>query len=184
MSDPMTESSRSIARFAAPCLLAALLLGAPMVSGPAIDSGALSAQDGVTSSGPEEIHPEALRAIGRLRSPYCPGLMLEVCPSPGADDLRDTLNVMAQSGMASDSLVEWALARYGEEWRAVPQTEGTGLLAWVMPPAVLILGIGLVVVALRRLRSDRPEGEDAPRISQEDERKLARALEDLEREGR
>lgn len=143
-----------------------------------------AAQEGTTYTGPEQVHPEAREAIGRLRSPYCPGLMLEVCPSGGADDLRDTLNIMAQDGVSSDSLVEWTLARYGEEWRAVPKTEGAGLFAWVIPPAVLALGIVAVVVALRRLRGDRRDDEEGAQISEEDERKLERAMQELEREGR
>lgn len=153
----------------------------------AADAGrvAVEAQEGVTDTGPEEVHPEATEAIGRLKSPYCPGLMLEVCPSGGADDLRDTLNVMAQQGVSSDSLVEWTLGQYGEEWRAVPQTRGTGLWAWVIPPAVLLAGIVVVVVTLRRLRGDEEDGgEEGRQLSEEDERKLERALQELEREGR
>lgn len=147
--------------------------------------GAAQAQEGVTEAGSEDVHPEAREAIGRLKSPYCPGLMLEVCPSGGADDLRDTLNVMAQQGVSSDSLVEWTLGQYGEEWRAVPQAQGTGLWAWVIPPAVLLAGIVVVVVTLRRLRGDGEEaGDEGRQLSDEDERKLERALQELEREGR
>lgn len=139
-------------------------------------------------SGPVEPHPEAVEAIGRLKSPFCPGLMLEVCPSPEAGALRDTLEMMARAGVESDSLVSWTLARYGEEWRAVPQTRGTGLLAWIVPPLAIVLGVGLVVVALRRLRGDGddPEGGsgEARQLSPEEERRLSEALGELEREGR
>lgn len=152
----------------------------------AADAGSVAAQaqEGVTDTASENVHPEAREAIGRLKSPYCPGLMLEVCPSGGADDLRDTLNVMAQQGVSSDSLVEWTLGQYGEEWRAVPQTRGTGLWAWVIPPAVLLAGIVVVVVTLRRLRGDEEDDGGGRQLSEDDERKLERALQELEREGR
>jgi len=140
-----------------------------------------------TPDAPVPLHPEAERAIHRLRSPWCPGFMLEVCPSPQAAAFRDTLRMMAQQGIESDSLVEWALARHGEEWRAMPRAEGTGLLAWIIPPVILILGAAVVVVVLRRLRRDsegyRP-GEDLPEISEDEERRIEEALRDLEWEGR
>ena len=106
----------------------------------------------VTAQEPSVPHPEAEAAIGQLRSPFCPGLMLEVCTSSYAAELRDSIQVLAHSGWRSGELVDWVLAEYGEEWRASPRARGTGLWAWVMPPAVLLLGLVLVLVFLARLR--------------------------------
>ena len=149
--------------------------------------GASSQGGEATADAPVPLHPEAERAIGRLRSPWCPGFMLEVCPSPQAAAFRDTLRMMAQQGVEADSLVEWALARHGEEWRAMPRAEGTGLLAWIIPPVILILGAAVVVVVLRRLRRDSEgyrTGEDVPEMSEDEERRIEEALRDLEWEGR
>ena len=129
---------------------------------------------------PVQTHPEGDAAIDRLKSPYCPGMMLEVCPSPQAKILRDTLQVMAHEGASSDSLVGWMLAMYGEEYRAVPQTRGSGLWAWLMPPFALIGGLLLVVVALRQFRARRETGLPlAVPLSEEDESILAQALQEL-----
>lgn len=139
------------------------------------------------SSGPVVPHPEAQEAISRLKSPFCPGLMLEVCPSPQAAAVRDTLRRMAEDGADADSLVSWFLASYGEEWRGVPETRGRGLLAWVVPPAMLLLGAVLVVVALRRLRGGGAEaasGDGGSSLTPEDEQRLDEALRELERGGR
>lgn len=136
--------------------------------------------------GPVPLHPEAEEAIGRLRSPWCPGFMLEVCPSPDAAAFRDSLRMLANQGVEADSLVEWTLARYGEEWRALPQARGTGLLAWIIPPAVLVLGAGIVIVVLRRLRktSEGYRPGEAPELSDEEEERLQEALRELDWEGR
>lgn len=133
---------------------------------------------------PVQPHPEAEEAISRLRSPYCPGLMLEVCPSPGGEALRDSLRVMAHDGVDADSLVAWTLARHGEEWRATPQAEGFGIWAWVMPPLVLIAGVLGVWIALRRLKAgeageEKPPG---PALSEEDEARVAAALGEMDEE--
>lgn len=150
------------------------------------EEGASSDTAGIRDDQPVPLHPEAEEAIGRLRSPWCPGFMLEVCPSPQAAAFRDTLRMMAQQGIRSDSLVEWTLARYGEEWRALPEARGTGLLAWLIPPIMLILGAGVVVVVLRRLRksSEGYRPGEAPELSEEDEQRIQEALEELEWEGR
>jgi cytochrome c-type biogenesis protein CcmH len=129
---------------------------------------------------PVQAHPEGDAAIDRLRSPFCPGLMLEVCPSPQAKLLRDSIQVMAQGGATADSLVNWMLANYGEEYRAVPQTRGSGLWAWIMPPFALLAGLFAVVVALRHFRKRREtDPPEVKPLSQEDESILASALQEL-----
>ncbi len=130
------------------------------------------------------IHAEdilaARAAIQQLRSPYCPGLMLEVCPTTQAKLLRDSLQMMAWEGATSDSIVSWMLASYGDEYRGVPLTRGGGLLAWLMPPIVLLAGFIIVALALRHFRRSREV--DLPPItplSEEDETILAAALQEL-----
>lgn len=126
------------------------------------------------------LHPEAEEAISKLRSPFCPGLMLEVCPTANADALRDSIDADARDGAGADSLVEMVVAAYGEEYRAFPKRQGAGLLAWVVPPAGLLAGLGLVVLALRRLRGSVGSGPDAAeaadRLTSEEEARLNAAL--------
>jgi cytochrome c-type biogenesis protein CcmH/NrfF len=140
----------------------------------------LKAQEPPKLDEPVQAHPEGDAAIASLKSPFCPGLMLEVCPSPQAKMLRDTLQLMAQGGVSSDSLVSWMLANFGKEYRAVPQARGSGLWAWLMPPLALLVGLFSVVVALRHFRA-RPD-VDPPVVeplSEEDESVLAAALREL-----
>lgn len=128
--------------------------------------------------------PQAAQdAIDKLKSPYCPGLMLEVCPSPGGAALRDSLSDLAEQGMSGDELVEWVIANHGEEWRALPKTEGRSLVAWVVPPLGAVLGLILVVLVLRKMREGREtlapvEGE----LSEEEERRLREAMKELDKE--
>lgn len=129
---------------------------------------------------PIQPHPEGNAAIDRLKSPFCPGMMLEVCPSPQAKLLRDSLQELAWAGLPSDSLVEWMLSNHGEEYRAVPRAAGTGLWAWVMPPLALLGGFIIVALALQHFRV---RGQEAPgghgEISPEDESALEDALKEL-----
>jgi hypothetical protein len=99
-----------------------------------------------------EPHPAADEAIARLKSPYCPGL------------------------------VDWVLSRHGEEYLAYPRASGTGLIAWLVPPAVIILGIVAVVVALRYMRRGAPLQETAAgtELSSEEEERLREAMKEMD----
>lgn len=129
---------------------------------------------------PVQPHPEGDEAIDRLRSPFCPGMMLEVCPSPQAKILRDSIQELAWAGVASDSLVEWMLANHGEEYRAVPRVAGSGLWAWVMPPLALLGGLIIVALVLQHLRTrQEPAGSAPTELSGEDQSVLDEALKEL-----
>ena len=75
-----------------PFVLAALLL--------------MTASAAAAQVSPEEAQKTADAAIGRLRSPFCPGLMLEVCPSDPAEALRDSIRAAAAEGQGVDEIVE------------------------------------------------------------------------------
>jgi cytochrome c-type biogenesis protein CcmH len=124
---------------------------------------------------------EAEAAIAQLRSPYCPGLMLEVCPSASASALRDSIYDLAAEGQTADQLVEWMLARHGEEWRGVPQRSGAGLLAWLIPPLALLIGAGVVVGWMRANRAEAVQTATpmAP-ITDADRERLSAALQEWE----
>jgi len=130
---------------------------------------------------PSVPHPEAETAIGRLKSPFCPGFMLEVCTSSYAAELRDSIQVLAHGGWTSDELVDWVLTEYGEEWRAAPRAAGTGLWAWVMPPAALVLGLALVLVFVSRLQgAARPTLVTSTPIGERQRTVLAAALREFD----
>ena len=131
--------------------------------------------------GPLEPHPEADEAIARLKSPYCPGQMLEVCTSYTGASLRDSMQAMAREGWTTDELVDWMLANHGEQYLAYPAVSGTGLLAWLVPPAAIILGMLVVVAALRYMRRAAPPEVTAnTELSSEEEDRLREALQAMD----
>lgn len=126
----------------------------------------------------------AMDAISQIRSPYCPGLMLEVCPSQPADFLRDSIRTLAAEGQSARQIVERVLAAHGEQYRALPKRSGAGVWAWVMPPLVLLVGLALVtwrIVQLRKARAGIAEPEAAP-LSAEERARLDAALRGFDRE--
>jgi cytochrome c-type biogenesis protein CcmH/NrfF len=110
--------------------------------------------------------------------------MLEVCPSPQADLLRDSIRAMAAEGQSARQIVENVVAAHGEEYRALPKRSGVGVWAWVMPPLVLLAGLALVawrIARLRRARAGIAEPAAAP-LSDEERARLDAALRGFDRE--
>lgn len=141
----------------------------------------LSAQVGPSFEG--SVHPEAREAIDGLWSPYCPGLMLEVCTSQGGAAMRDSIQIMAENGLSGDSIIEYWVAEFGEKYRAEPRFSGAGIWAWLLPPLVGLAGLGLALSVLARRRRAAPGGPapvDAP--TDEQQARLADALARLDRE--
>ena len=131
------------------------------------------------------VHPQATEAINGIKSPYCPGQMLQTCPSPGAAVMRDSIQLMAEEGLSSDSIIEVMLASYGEEWRAEPKAAGTGMWAWILPPAGILGGLTMVALLLTRRRREEEAVAVAAvtgSVSEADEARLREALHELEEE--
>lgn len=153
------------------------------VAGIGLHAASLAAQDQVEEAlrAPVVPHPVADEAISRLKSPYCPGLMLEVCTSYQGALLRDSLQAMARDGGTTDELVDWVLGRHGEEYLAYPRASGRGLLAWLVPPGGLLLGMVAVIVALRYMRDSNPAPEVVnAALSPEEEERLKEALREMD----
>ena len=107
--------------------------------------------------------------------------MLQVCSSYSGAALRDSIQAMAREGWTTDELVEWVLANHGEEYLAYPDSSGTGLLAWIVPPAALLLGILVVVSTLRYMRQSAPPVQTAnTEFSDDEEDRLREAMKDMD----
>lgn len=166
-----------IGRFRAPLWLPTLAL----ILLTALAAAPVAAQRPPSTGEALQVHPEAKSAIDRLRSPYCPGMMLEVCTSSGGAMLRDSIQAMAEAGLPADSIVEHVIAEYGEEWRAEPRRSGSGLMAWLLPPGILIAGLVVVGVVLAHRRRTEPVAVEVE-VPPEDEARLRSALKELEEE--
>lgn len=160
-------------------LVAALLVMHALLS---IAPANLTAQDW----GDARAKAAADAAIAQLRSPYCPGRMLENCTSSAAGALRDSIHVLAATeGLSTEQLVEWMLARHGEEYRGVPERRGAGLLAWIMPPLALVVAAAFVAFWLRSRRGAAATASAArpSAISEAERLELAEAMRSLENSG-
>jgi len=97
-----------------------------------------------------EVETEAAKIFNSTMSPYCPGLLVANCPSPGAARMKEEIRTQLAAGVSPDSVRTWLRAEYGSQVEAVPPAEGFGLLAWIMPALALVGGAAVVAWWLRR----------------------------------
>lgn len=106
---------------------------------------------------------EAQRLFGQLMSPFCPGLTLAACPSPGADSLRSDIRARLSSGETPRSVVASYAVDWGEQMLGAPPVRDWGAVLWVTPGVLLTLGaIGLTLwLRTQRRRVDAAGTADA-----------------------
>jgi len=95
--------------------------------------------------------------------------------------MRDSIRDQAEAGLSSDSIVEFWVARYGEQYRAFPTFRGAGRVAWLTPFVALLAGLLVAWRVVARRARGRATTEPAAEVTPEEHRRLAEALEELDR---
>ena len=169
-------------------LAAAVALGAVALRGPA-----------PARSQADQVHAIA---VG-LRCPVCRDLSVADSPAPLAKQMRDTIAERLTQGRTPEQIRAEFVASYGESVLLTPPSRGIGLVPWIAPAVLLLTGLGVALLAVRRWRGPPVAGE-APgaggpgaagearaagaageaRLSGADRRMLERALARLDEEER
>lgn len=129
---------------------------------------------------PAEVETEAAKIFNSTMSPFCPGLLVANCPSPGAADMKEQIRARLAAGVPPDSVRALLRAQYGSQIAAVPPAEGFGLLAWIMP-ALALFGGGAVVAWWLHRRGGAPVAAGGPldALDPEAQARLDRELAEL-----
>ena len=97
-----------------------------------------------------------------LRCLVCQNQTLADSDAPLAQDLRQEIFDMMQSGRSDDEIKQFLIDRYGDFVLYMPPLKSNTLLLWLMP-AILLFGGALVVMSIVRKRmpaSDEQEEEN------------------------
>lgn len=126
-----------------------MLLAAPMVAAPAwavqpdevLDDPALEARARALSTG--------------LRCVVCRNESIDESNADLARDMRIILRERLVAGDSDEAAVGYLVDRYGEYVLLNPQRDGVNMILWVSAPVLLLLGLGVAGMAIRRRA--RPE---------------------------
>ena len=126
------------------------------------------------------------RAIAtELRCVVCQNLSVADSPSEMAQQMRAIVREQLQAGKTRQEIKDFFVSKYGEWVLLAPSTKGFALTVWVAPFVVLIGGLGLGLLVLRRWARKKsapaPQGVDAALLARvRSEAKTTEAPLDLE----
>ena len=95
-------------------------------------------------------------------------LMCPICPSETIDQSQVTLakqmRVMVREqlsdGQNREQILEYFVDRYGPGILAAPPKKGFNLLAWVVPPIILVIGTFIVTLTVAGMKKNTSSGND------------------------
>jgi cytochrome c-type biogenesis protein CcmH len=105
------------------------------------------------------------RVADLLRCPVCQGLSVGDSPATMAQDMRAQVRELLAAGFDDEQVLAYFEASYGEFVRLRPAFRGVNRVVWLAPMGGLLLGLTVVVLALRRkAASPTPATPPAPAI--------------------
>src|SRR5262249_57201012 len=87
-------------------------------------------------------------------------------PSEMAQQMRGVIREQLRAGKTSQEVKDFFVSKYGEWVLLSPTTKGFSLLVWVLPFAVLVLGLGLALWLLRRWSANKTKPAGSPANSE------------------
>lgn len=117
------------------------------------------------------------RAISKqLRCMVCQNESIDESQAPLARDLRVLVRQRIMAGDSDTQIINFLVSRYGEFILLKPPLSWHTLALWGAPPALLILGILMIVVVERRRATGQPALGAAARLSAAEEARLSEIL--------
>lgn len=94
---------------------------------------------------------EQVRAVAsRLRCPVCQNESVADSPSELAAQMRRLIRTRLEEGQSPDAIVAYFVSRYGEWILLDPPRRGLGWILWTAPAVILLLGLAIAVLFIRR----------------------------------
>ncbi len=106
----------------------------------------------------EMLKDPALEARARelsreLRCMVCQNQSIDDSEAPLARDLRILVRERIAKGDSDKQVLDFLVARYGEFVLLKPRFETQTFLLWILPPSVLLIGAGVLLMAARQRRA-------------------------------
>lgn len=112
-----------------------------------------------------------------LRCMVCQNESIDDSAAPLAHDLRVLVRQRMQAGDSDAQVLDFLVARYGEFVLLKPRLSWHTAALWGLPPAVLLIGIVMLVVVARR-RNDAPATAEPAKLTATEETRVAELLRD------
>ena len=119
------------------------------------------AKEAVPAAADPVLEARVLRVAAELRCLVCQNQTIADSTSGLADDLRREVREQLQRGASDEQVVQFMTDRYGDFVRYRPAFKASTALLWAGPALLLAIGLGALVLVLRRRMKLAPEQFEA-----------------------
>jgi cytochrome c-type biogenesis protein CcmH len=155
-------------------VIAGLLLGgffglataATETKAPADPRSLVGAPRGQALAG-EALEARTRQVASLLRCPVCQGLSVADSPSSTAQNMKAHVRELLAGGYDQEQILDYFERSYGEFVLLEPARRGVNWLVWIAPALGLLLGAGVVVLALRSPGGTVSSGAGATELARE-----------------
>ncbi|QTN24982.1 cytochrome c-type biogenesis protein CcmH [Rhizobacter sp. AJA081-3] len=130
----------------------ALLLALPL---------AADAKEAAPASDDPVLEARVMRISAELRCLVCQNQTIADSHADLAQDLRQQVREMLQKGQSDAQIIDYMTQRYGDFVLYRPPVKSTTALLWYGPALLVLGGLGVLAVVLRR-RSKLPDDQFEP----------------------
>lgn len=99
------------------------------------------------------------QVASELRCPVCQGLSIQDSPSELSQQMRAVVKDQLRAGKTPEEVKAYFVSKYGEWILLEPKPHGFNILVYAMPVLLVLVGLGVIFVAVRKWT--RPPGPAA-----------------------
>jgi cytochrome c-type biogenesis protein CcmH len=138
-------------------------------------AGAAFAQEGQPTD-------DEVNAIAKqLYCPVCENVPLDVCPTLACKDWREDIRSKLALGWSDEEIIQYFVDQHGAQVLPAPPPVGLNLLAYLLPPAAVLVGAVILFRLIRQWRADPPAPMPSPGESDVDDPYVERLEDELRR---
>ena len=106
-----------------------------------------------------ELEARTSAVASTLRCPVCQGESIQDSPADLAQDMRALVREQLREGKTPEEVKAYFVGRYGEWILLEPRMTGLNILLYVFPVVLVLAGLALVVVLVRKWSVPQPKPE-------------------------
>ena len=106
---------------------------------------------------PAAVSDDEVNEIAReLYCPVCENIPLDVCGTQACAQWRELIRTKLSDGWTEGQIKDYFAEQYGDRVLAAPPARGLNWLVYLVPPIAFLLGVVILVAALRKWKTTSP----------------------------